>query len=212
MDANTVLVLAAHADDAEYGCGGTVARLIEEGKRIHYMVFSIAAKSLPEGYAPDTLRHEQGQALQALGFGPIGLERLQIFDFEVRIFPTIRQEILELLIVARDTIKPDLVLMPSLNDIHQDHRIVAEEGIRAFKHTTVLGYELPWNNLTFNSQAFVRLERNHIEAKVRAVNCYESQAHRRTASWDGVWGWARTRGICADCAFAEAFEVYRWMI
>lgn len=211
-ESKAILVLAAHTDDAEFGCGGTIARMIEEGHTIHYMVFSIATKSLPEGLHPRTLYHEQIAAVQKLGISNRGMDRIRVFDFEVRTFPTIRQDILEMLFAARNEINPDLVLMPSLNDVHQDHQVVAQEAIRAFKHLTILGYELPWNNLTFNAQAFVKLERHHIEAKVRAVNCYESQAHRRTASWDGVWGWARTRGLCAACEFAEVFEVYRWII
>ncbi len=53
--------------------------------------------------------------------------------------------------------------MPSLHDIHQDHATIAQEGLRAFKNSTILGYELIWNNLTFNTTSFVKLEKNHIE-------------------------------------------------
>jgi LmbE family N-acetylglucosaminyl deacetylase len=208
----TVLILAAHTDDAEFGCGGTVARFREEGRTIHYMVFSTAIKSLPVGLPEDTLDREQRAAFCALGFSSADLERLRIFDFDVRTFPSRRQDILELLVVARNELQPDLVLLPSLHDIHQDHQTVAQEGLRAFKHTTVLGYELPWNNLSFNNQAFVALERRHVEAKARALSCYASQQHRGYANPDYVWGWAQTRGISANCAYAETFEVYRWMI
>ena len=50
-----VLVLAPHTDDGEFGCGGTMVRLVESGVDVRYVAFSIATKSLPEGYAPDTL-------------------------------------------------------------------------------------------------------------------------------------------------------------
>ena len=207
-----ILVLAPHTDDAEFGCGGTVARFLEENKTIHYMVFSTAAKSLPTGLPEDTLEKEQNAAVRALGFSEADLERLRIFDFAVRTFPSRRQDILELLIVARNELNPDLVLLPSVHDIHQDHQTVAQEGLRAFKHTTVLGYELPWNNLSFDNQAFVSLERRHIEAKAQALGCYASQRHRGYADPSHVWGWAQTRGISANRAYAEVFEVYRWMI
>ncbi len=50
-----VLVLAPHTDDGEFGCGGTMARLVEAGAEVRYVAFSIATKSLPPGFPPDTL-------------------------------------------------------------------------------------------------------------------------------------------------------------
>jgi len=38
-----VLVLAPHTDDGEFGCGGTMARLIESGAAVTYAAFSTAA-------------------------------------------------------------------------------------------------------------------------------------------------------------------------
>ena len=46
----TVLVLAPHTDDGEFGCGGTMARLIKNGAEVTYVAFSTAAKSVPEGF------------------------------------------------------------------------------------------------------------------------------------------------------------------
>ena len=61
------LVLAPHTDDGEFGCGGTMARLVEEGAEVRYVAFSIATKSLPEGFAPDTLAREVCEATAELG-------------------------------------------------------------------------------------------------------------------------------------------------
>ena len=52
------LVLAPHTDDGEFGCGGTMARLVEAGSEVRYVAFSIATRSLPPGFAPDTLARE----------------------------------------------------------------------------------------------------------------------------------------------------------
>lgn len=207
----TILVLAPHADDAEFGCGGTVARLVEEGREVHYAVFSRAVRSLPEGFPQDSLMSELEAARRALGFSAADASRIHVFDFDVRTFPTYRQEILDSLIELRDEIRPDLVLLPSLHDIHQDHATVAHEGIRAFKRTTILGYELPWNNLTFNHQVYIPLEHRHIEAKARALSCYQSQKHRNYANVEYVWNLAKTRSIDVDVQYAEVFELYRWI-
>ena len=97
------LVLAPHTDDGEFGCGGTMARLVEAGAEVHYRAFSSASRSLPAGFAEDTLVHEARAATSALGIPP---ERLTIHDFEVRTFPTVRQEILEILVVAERRTAP----------------------------------------------------------------------------------------------------------
>ena len=201
-----VLVLAPHTDDGEFGCGGTMARLLDAGVDVRYVAFSIATKSLPPGFPPDTLAREVREATAEIGLAP---EQLTVHDFEVRTFPEHRQEILELLIDLWAEWPPDAVLQPSLGDIHQDHQVIAAEGLRAFKRTTVLGYEIPWNTLNFNYQAYVSLEQRHVERKVAALGRYESQQHRNYANADYIWNLARTRGINIGRELAEVFEVYR---
>src|SRR5439155_20800720 len=61
------LVLAPHTDDGEFGCGGAMARLAQEGADVRYVAFSIATRSLPEGFAPDTLPREVPEGTAALG-------------------------------------------------------------------------------------------------------------------------------------------------
>jgi LmbE family N-acetylglucosaminyl deacetylase len=200
------LVLAPHTDDGEFGCGGTMARLVEEGAEVRYVAFSIATRSLPEGYAPDTLAREVREATGELGIPP---GNLTVHDFDVRTFPEHRQELLELLIELWSEWEPDLVFQPSLHDIHQDHQTIAAEGLRAFKRTTILGYEIPWNNLDFAYQAYFALERRHIERKEAALAKYASQQHRRYANPEYVWNVARTHGINVNREYAEVFQVYR---
>jgi LmbE family N-acetylglucosaminyl deacetylase len=206
---SNVLVLAPHTDDGEFGCGGTMARFVEQRARVTYTAFSTATRSVPEGFPRDILATEVRQATARLGLGE---EDLRVFDFEVRTFPTNRQDILERLIEMQHELQPDLVLMPSLNDLHQDHHTIAEEGLRAFKRTTVLGYEIPWNNLTFHHQVYVRLESRHIDRKVAALACYQSQKHRNYAREDYIRNLAFTRAIDVGCELAEVFELYRWII
>jgi LmbE family N-acetylglucosaminyl deacetylase len=205
----TVLVLAPHTDDGEFGCGGTMARLIESGAEVTYAAFSTAAKSVPPDFPRDILAREVREATAVLG---IDEAHLRIYDFAVRTFPTVRQEILEEMILLQQELDPDCVLMPALIDLHQDHKTVAEEGLRAFKRTTVMAYEIPWNNLNFSHQAYVRLEERHVEKKVQALACYKSQQHRNYTREDYIRNVAFTRGIDVGCDYAEVFEVYRWIL
>ena len=200
------LVLAPHTDDGEFGCGGTMARLVEDGVDVRYVAFSIATKSLPEGFPPDTLASEVREATAELG---IAEGNLDVHDFEVRTFPARRQDILEILISLWEEWSPDVVFQPSLHDVHQDHQAVAAEGLRAFKRTTILGYEIPWNNFDFAYQAYVALEERHIERKVAALAMYASQQHRRYADPDYIRNLARLHGTNVSRGYAECFQVYR---
>ncbi len=200
------LVLAPHTDDGEFGCGGTMARLVESGCEVRYVAFSIATRSLPPGFAPDTLAREVREATAELG---IPEPQLTVHDFEVRTFPERRQDLLELLIALWEEWRPDAVFQPSLHDVHQDHQVIASEGLRAFKRTTVLGYEIPWNNYDFAYQCYLALERRHVERKVAALERYASQAHRRYSNPEYIWNVARTHGINVNREYAEVFQVYR---
>ena len=201
-----VLVLAPHTDDGEFGCGGTMARLVEAGCEVRYVAFSIATRSLPDGFEPDTLAREVREATAALG---IPESHLTVHDFDVRTFPERRQEILELLVALWEEYRPDAVLQPSHHDVPQDHQTIAQEGLRAFKRTTVLGYEIPWNNFEFSYGAYVSLEKRHLEKKVAALDKYASQQHRRYANAEYVWNLARVHGINVSREYAEVFQVYR---
>ncbi|MFT6908676.1 MAG: LmbE family N-acetylglucosaminyl deacetylase [Oleiphilaceae bacterium] len=206
---NNVLVLAPHTDDGELGAGGVIAKLIEEGAAVTYAAFSTAEESVPDYLPKDILKKEVKAATEKLG---IESNKLLIFNYQVRKLNYARQEILEELIEIRKKSNYDLVLMPSLKDIHQDHATIAQEGLRAFKNTTVLGYELIWNNLSFDTTSFVKLEPRHIRSKYEALQCYQSQADRAYMSEEFIFALAKTRGVQIGADYAESFEVVRWVI
>ena len=204
-----VLVLAPHTDDGELGCGGTIARFLDEGKQVFCAAFSIAEKSVPPTFPKNILESELRKAARVLG---IKEDNILIYRYEVRTFTYHRQEILEDIISLKNKLKPDLILMPSLADLHQDHRVIAEEGIRVFRASTVLSYEQPWNNISFNTTSFVPLQESHISKKIAALNCYETQKNRSYMSEEFIRSLAITRGVQIGAKYAEAFEVVRWVI
>lgn len=205
-DFQRILVLGPHTDDGELGCGGTIARFIEEGREVYYATFSACEESVPEGFHPEVLLDEWKAASKALG---IPEENLFSFRFQVRYFPRDRQLILEDMVKLNKLLNPDLVLLPRAQDVHQDHGVIHKEGIRAFKNSTLMGYELPWNSLLFHSNFHVKLMREHVETKIKAISCYESQAFRSYIDREFIVGLARTRGIQINEEFAEAFTLIR---
>lgn len=205
-----VLVLAPHTDDGEFGCGGTIAKLIKGKTQVFYVAFSSAEKSIPRNLPKDTLKKELVCALKILD---LPLKNLTLFSYEVRDFPQHRQAILESMVKLNKNLKPDLVLLPSTHDTHQDHQTINQEGFRAFKTCSMLGYEIPWNNLTFDTNSFVLLEPEHLEKKIQAIACYQSQSKRVGASSEFIKSLAITRGRqIGTNGYAEAFEIIRWII
>lgn len=203
------LVLAPHTDDGEFGAGGTINRLVRAGVTIRYIGFSGCEESVPKGYPADILRREVLEATSCLG---IPNNNVSVLNYRVRRFNESRQDILEDMVRTRRDYAPDLVLLPSLNDIHQDHNVIAQEGCRAFKTATMLCYELPWNNFGVKSNAYIRLDEVALKAKLDAIRAYKSQAQRPYSQAETLTAWARTRGLEGGIDFAEAMEVLRWSI
>jgi len=206
IEPKKILVLAPHTDDGELGCGGTIAKFCSEGKEVYYAAFCLCSKSLPEGFPADTLEQECKKATAALGIPP---SRLILFNYEVRELPASRQQVLEELLQLNKRINPDMVLLPAASDIHQDHQVIHQEGMRAFKNTTFAGYELPWNNYSFRTSFFIRLSEEDLAKKIKALRSYQSQSHRNYMQEDFVRSLAKVRGVQCGDTLAEAFEVYR---
>lgn len=208
---HTYLVLAPHTDDAELGCGGTMARLLELGARVHIVVFSTAEESLPVGSAPDRLEREFHAAMDAMG---LPLEDRVVFKYPVRNLHCHRQEILEQLVNLKRELRPLHVFLPSGADLHQDHQIVYQEGLRAFKDVTCWGYELPWNHITFSTQAFCVIQERHLDKKMLALSAYKTQIElsRPYFCREFQEGLARVRGNQIRKTYAEAFEVIRQVV
>lgn len=198
LNVDSVLALSPHTDDAELGAGGTLAKLKRQGAKVTMLGFS----------APREVNRDEFKASAAV----LGADSVEIFDFETRRFLPDRQEILQILYDYNENHQPDLVLAPSTADLHQDHEVVTDEVMRAFRSSTVLGYELPWNNIQFNQTGFVELEEPDVNMKLEMLREYDSQIGRRNYfEEDYLRGLVRTRGVQIDSRYAEGFEVIRFV-
>ncbi len=204
-----VLFLGPHPDDAEFSSGGTMMKLLENNIEIHYAVFSMCEKSIPSGFGPGAIKDE---LLKVVDFMGIKREHLYLFDFEVRVFPQYRQEILEEMVKLNLKIKPDIVFLPSSSDIHQDHKTIYDEGVRAFKQSRLLSYEMPWNNFSFLSNMFVVLEERHLNKKIDMLKLYKTQAFRQYSDEEYLKSLMRIKGLQINEKYAETFQILRWKI
>ena len=206
---NRVLALSPHTDDVEIACGGTMARLIQNGAQIKSVAFSDCEESVPPGFPNDALRKEFFMANKALG---VEEKDCKVLDYSVRKFPQYRQEILEELVVLNKNYQPDLVLIPSTMDTHQDHLTIAEEAYRAFKKTTILAYDCPWNQQFPRLNCFIKLYENLLDVKLTAISQYRSQSFRGGyVTEEFIRALALLRGGEMGEPLGEGFEVVRYM-
>ena len=201
-----VLVLAPHCDDGELGLGGTISKLVRCNIEIVYVAFSLAEKSIPKGFPLDVTRREVYEATKILGVFP---KNIILYDFAVREFSDKRQKILELMIKLQKKINPNVLFIPSLNDKHQDHQVIAIEAVRAFKRANIFCYDLPWNSQKFSPNLFISIEEIDLENKKRAISCYDSQKNKQYMSAKFIESLAIVRGIQGNYNYAEAFEIIK---
>lgn len=205
-----ILILSSHTDDGEIGAGGTIAKFIENGKDIYYVAFSSCEASVPAGFPKEILKKECQKATTELGIPP---DNVTLLNYDVRTFSSYRQNILDDMINIGREVKPNLVLVPSSNDVHQDHQVIHAEALRAFKkNSSIWGYEHPWNNLTFTTDVFVKLEEKHIMKKIGALKQYKSQDFRTYFEENYIKSLASARGAQVDFPFAESFELLRMLV
>lgn len=191
------LVLSPHTDDAELGCGGTIAKLIEEGWAVHVIYFSAVRTRFPQ------LVNEAENSARILGMS------YEILDFNTRYFPRDRQDILQILHDHSRKENYNLVFTPTTTDIHQDHGVVTTEAKRIFRKCTLLGYELPWNNLDVSLNCFIPLEKRHIKKKISALECYNTQKKHPYFDKKFLESVVKMRGVQLSTPFAEGFETIK---
>jgi LmbE family N-acetylglucosaminyl deacetylase len=197
------LLIGPHPDDVELGCGATVAQYGQTGKT--YLVVSPAT---------DDPRNRNILAELELSRVELGLtEKPMVWNFTRRRLHEsrydLRQAIYRLVV---EELKPDLIFVPSLNDLHPDHQLITEEVARMFRDRTILGYETPVTHDRANTKLYVRLKSESVERKIRALMCYASQRHRQYFNADVVQSVMRACGAQVNTKYAEAFEIIRMVI
>lgn len=210
-----VLILDPHGDDW-ISCAGTIKKHIDNRDRVVYVCFTLAEKSLPLGCTKDSYRNECKKSLLSIGVTEIDFAEYPIgefnihSDFPVRQFLKHRQEILDYLIKIRGEYQPDVVYVPSTHDIHQDHKVICNEGIRAFsKFSTIYGYDMTWNVLHSTIDYYIELSSDELSSKVKCASFYKSQLGKNNNSLSEAFlrSLAVVRGNKINVKYAEAFEV-----
>jgi LmbE family N-acetylglucosaminyl deacetylase len=195
-----VLVIAAHPDDLEIACGGTLAKLASNGHQVRAVVMS-------DGHVGGDASVRGGEALRGaatLGFQEIELCHLpdtRLGDYSMDMVTAIERAIRQH--------QPDLLLTHSEHDQHQDHQAVHVATLRAGRfHPSILCFESPSATRAFNPSFYVDIE-DQLEVKIRAVEQHQDQLGKPYMTADRISSLAFFRGAQAKRKAAEGFEPVR---
>ena len=186
MKKQKILILSPHADDEVLGCGGIISKYSKEGHEINVLIMTNANKGAPEIYSEKEIWKIRKEAKFANDF--IGTKKLFFEDLpalNLNQYPLYKiSNIINKYIFK---IQPEVIFIPSGNDIHEDHKIIfkaAKVSMRTNVKTNlkkILSYEVPseteWNEdeKSFNPNYFVKLDKSDINKKIKAFLKYKSQ-------------------------------------
>jgi LmbE family N-acetylglucosaminyl deacetylase len=195
----SVLAVGAHPDDIEIGAGGTLLGLAgsQPGLAVRYVVLT------------GTLDRQQEARAAAAAFLPGADLTVDVHDLPEGRLPAAWERVKDTLEAVARTCSPDVIIAPSRDDAHQDHRTVAEIIPTVFRDTLYLAYEIPkWDGDLSRPSVYVPLSAAAAQRKVELLHkVYPSQRHRDWWDDEVFLGLARLRGMECKAPYAEAFHV-----
>ena len=200
----SVLAIGAHPDDIEIAAGGTLLSLAERhpGLRVRFVLMT------------GTSQRQQEARAAARAFLPGADLDVQLHDLPDGRLPAVWGQVKEVIEAQARSLSPDLVLAPSADDAHQDHRTVGELVPTAFRDHLCLGYEIPkWDGDLTRPNTYFPLTDDIARRKVELLDkCYPSQRGRDWWDEETFLALARLRGVECRARYAEAFTCTKLVI
>jgi LmbE family N-acetylglucosaminyl deacetylase len=196
-----LLCLGAHPDDIEIGCGGTILRLAAEHPQmsVRWLVFS-----------GNEHRRQEAEAAARYFLAGVADATVDVQGFRDGFFPSQHAEIKDSFERLKRDYQPSLVLTHYRDDLHQDHRLIAELTYNTFRDHLVWEYEVPkYDGDLGNPNLFLPLSKAQCQRKVTGLmEHFPSQSTR--AAWfteETFFALLRLRGIGCNApeGYAEAF-------
>lgn len=201
FQAKRALFIGAHPDDIELGCGALIAHIVNQSE--------VLCVTLSDNQKNPQLTHlpaEHYRSMAALG---VPEKSVVLGKFETRRFPEFRQEILEYMIQLNKTFMPEIVFVHTKADIHQDHGTVTEEALRAFRGTSVLGYDVLRSSYGFFPNFLVEVSERDVECKIAALSEYKTYDSKYYFDPQIQRATMIRHGALAERPFAEGFDILR---
>jgi LmbE family N-acetylglucosaminyl deacetylase len=197
----SVLAIGAHPDDIEIGAGGLLLSLPGQ-PTVHYAVLTGTRE-----------RHQEARNA-AHAFMPAADLTIELFDLPEGRLPAVWGQVKDVLEEIARSFSPDVILAPSCNDAHQDHRTIGEIVRTVFRDQLYLAYEIPkWDGDLSRPSMYVSLSAETARRKVELLHtCFPSQRNHDWWDDDVFLGLARLRGMECRAPYAEAFTCTKTLI
>jgi LmbE family N-acetylglucosaminyl deacetylase len=196
-----VLFLGAHPDDIELGAGSLIHNINGQSE--------ILCATLSDNQKNPLLKEvvrEHRASMAILGVP----EKCDLIEtFETRKFPDRRQEVLEYLLKLRREFNPEIVFCHSQNDIHQDHNVVTQEALRAYRGLTLLGFDVVRSSYNFFPHFLVEVNAEDVDAKIEALSQYKTYHDKYYFDPTLLRATMVRHGTLAERQFAEGFDILR---
>jgi LmbE family N-acetylglucosaminyl deacetylase len=196
----SVLVIGAHSDDIEIGCGGTILKLIEQQALAEVCWVVLTG---------ETTRAAEARRSADAMLADVPRKRVILKSFRDGYFPYDGAEIKGFFEQLKREVAPDLILTHQRSDLHQDHRVTCELTWNTFRDHLIVEYEIPKYDGDLGApNLFVSLDESQRRRKLEhLMTHFDTQASKRWFQEDLFSGLLRLRGMeCnSPTAYAEAF-------
>jgi LmbE family N-acetylglucosaminyl deacetylase len=149
---------------------------------------------------------EQYASMNVLG---VPREKVVVEKFITRNFPDARQDILEYMLKLRGDFQPEIIFVHSKQDVHQDHNVITDEALRAYRGITVLGYDVIRSSYGFFPHFLAEVSEEDVNKKIEALLQYKTYADKYYFSPELLRAIMVRHGSLAERPFAEGFDILR---
>ncbi|HXG22421.1 MAG TPA: PIG-L deacetylase family protein [Methylomirabilota bacterium] len=195
-----VLCLGAHCDDIEIGCGGTLLRLAATHPKldVYWLVFT----STPE-------REREARHSAQTFLAEVAKKTVRIDALQDGYLPYLGGKVKDRFEEIKQKFSPDMIFTHYRQDLHQDHRLVAELTWNTFRNHLILEYEIPkYDGDCGSPNFFVPLNESVCRRKIDYIlSAFPSQREKHWFSRELFSAILRLRGMEANAAsgYAEGF-------
>ena len=196
-----ICFIGAHPDDIEIGAGALISHIVNKAE--------VICVTLSDNQNNPDLKNVVNELYCSMSVLGVPKNRVIVEQFETRRFPHARQEILEYMFQLNRSHKPDIVFVHTKADIHQDHITVTEEALRAFRGTTVLGFDVLRSTYGFFPNFLVEVDKVDVERKIQALSEYKTYADKYYLDQEITRSTLIRHGALAERDYAEGFDTLR---
>jgi LmbE family N-acetylglucosaminyl deacetylase len=196
-----VLFIGAHPDDIELGAGALIHNILP--------TCEILCLTLSDNQKNPMLTKVVEELYSSMEILGVPASQVIVEKFITRDFPDLRQDILEYLLKIRREFKPDVVFVHSRADIHQDHNVATEEALRAYRGTTVLGFDVVRSSYGFFPHFLAKVNAEDVEKKIEALSRYNTYSDKYYFDPALLKATMVRNGALAECPYAEGFDILR---